>query len=165
MTSKAPEWNDRRLPPRLWAKVARDGECWMWTGARVRGYGYFQLGVGKTIKVHRHVYECLVGPIPDQLNHLCRRPGCINPNHLEPVTNLEQQRRKATARTACKNGHPYVEGSYFMRTGARICRHCARANVQKSAQRPDFKAYRRDYMRLYQAERRLELKKLGGQDG
>jgi hypothetical protein len=41
------------------------------------------------------MYERHIGPIPEglQLDHLCRNRACINPAHLEPVTNLENLRR------------------------------------------------------------------------
>lgn len=43
------------------------------------------------------MYEQKVGPIPEGLviDHLCRRPRCINPAHLEAVTNEENVRRGA----------------------------------------------------------------------
>ena len=35
------------------------------------------------------------GPVPEgmQLDHLCRVPGCVNPDHLEPVSAAENVRR------------------------------------------------------------------------
>ena len=37
-----------------------------------------------------------VGPIPDgrEIDHLCRNHRCVNPDHLEPVTHLENMRRR-----------------------------------------------------------------------
>lgn len=72
-----------------------EGECWPWRGAlRPTGYGTFTLrrGSWRTSKpAHRAVYELLVGPIPEglEIDHLCSNPGCVNPEHLEPVTHLE----------------------------------------------------------------------------
>jgi hypothetical protein len=62
--------------------------CWLWkTGFNGYGYGSYY-AAGKSVLAHRYVYEILVGPIPDgtEMDHLCRRPACVNPDHLEPVT-------------------------------------------------------------------------------
>ncbi len=82
---------------RFWAKVQRRGdqECWEWLSARhVRGYGLFQLD-GTVVRAHRVAYGLLVGPIPAGLvlDHLCRNPPCVNPAHLEPVSQGENLRR------------------------------------------------------------------------
>lgn len=77
----------------LWSLVDKDGPggCWLWTGSQ-DGKGYGKTGRGR---IHRIVYEELVGPIPDglQLDHLCRVRNCVNPAHLEPVTGRENVRR------------------------------------------------------------------------
>lgn len=83
---------------RLWARVDKnpDGSgCWIWTGAlTTNGYGQVRWG-DRTLRAYRLVYELLVGPIPDglQLDHLCRNRRCVNPAHLEPVTQWENWAR------------------------------------------------------------------------
>ncbi|WP_369010576.1 HNH endonuclease signature motif containing protein, partial [Bacillus cereus] len=49
------------------------------------------------MRAHRYVYENLSGPIPEgmELDHLCRNPPCVNPDHLDPVTHEENMRRAA----------------------------------------------------------------------
>lgn len=80
---------------RFWRLVDKSGDCWLWMGAKWKGYGQFGVqqspGVWPLRKAHRVAYELIVGPIPDgmQLDHLCRNPSCVNPDHLEPVTNRE----------------------------------------------------------------------------
>lgn len=68
------------------------------------GYGVVYNG-GKVYRAHRFVYEGLVGDIPAglALDHLCKIPRCVNPDHLEPVTYAENMRRKFDGK--CKQGH------------------------------------------------------------
>lgn len=69
--------------------------CWIWKGSRShKGYGTVTRQ-GKTFQAHRLMWIQMRGPIPDglQLDHLCVVRSCINPNHLEPVTPLENVRR------------------------------------------------------------------------
>jgi hypothetical protein len=97
---------------RFWAFVDREGPlstyrpdlgpCWLFTGCTdTKGYGSFR-HAGGNYRAHRFAYELLVGPIPEglQIDHLCRVLVCVNPRHLEPVTNDENQRRGAEARRA-----------------------------------------------------------------
>ena len=87
--------------------------CWLWTGVVDRkGYGQFRVGsqadsTRRLVKAHRWAYEHLVGPIPEgrQIDHLCRVPWCVNPEHLEPVTNRENTVRGYKARgTTAQHG-------------------------------------------------------------
>jgi hypothetical protein len=73
----------------FWAKVDKTETCWLWTGAMLNGYGKFW--AGKTVFAHRWSYERFIGPIPKglHLDHLCRVPACVRPDHLEAVTNRE----------------------------------------------------------------------------
>lgn len=86
----------RPLTPqgRFWAKVDKGPDCWLWTGCVVNRYGQFKTN-GQQFQAHRWAWEELRGPIPDGLvlDHLCRRPLCVNPDHLEVVTQRENIRR------------------------------------------------------------------------
>jgi hypothetical protein len=117
---------------RFSAKVDRSGDCWVWTGSRSTG-GYARVWDGKrVVQAHRLSYELFVGPIPDglYLDHLCRNRRCVKPEHLEPVTNQENQRRGVNPRSAqthCKHGHPFDESNTYWRpSGGRNCRECHR---------------------------------------
>jgi len=75
-------------------RVDEDTGCWEWLGHTQNGYGH--VGVGSKIKMaHRAFYEELVGPIPEgmQLDHLCGNEGCVNPDHLDPCTSMENHYR------------------------------------------------------------------------
>lgn len=86
---------------RFWSYVDQDGPggCWLWTGARTTaGYGTFSVDSG-SVYAHRWSYEHHVGPIPEGLtiDHVhargCRHTHCVNPEHLEAVTQAENNRR------------------------------------------------------------------------
>lgn len=105
------------------------GPCWIWTGGTFpAGYGSYWLD-GRSVLVHRVVYELLVGPIPGglELDHVCRVRACCNPKHLEPVTPAENMIR--TQRSRCVNGH-LMEGPNLRtvkgKPGQRRCAACAR---------------------------------------
>lgn len=77
------------------------------------------------------MYETLVADIPARLtiDHLCLTPLCVNPLHMEPVTNSENVRRQAMRITHCRYGHPYDEANTGHNRGlraGRYCRACAR---------------------------------------
>ena len=86
---------------RFWPKVDLTLDCWLWTACTTRGYPTFSEN-GTNVRGHRWAYEHFVGPIPDglHLDHLCRTPLCVNPDHLEPVTPAENTRRSFEARGA-----------------------------------------------------------------
>lgn len=82
---------------RFWKYVAKDAEtgCWNWTGGTTKGYGSFTHPGRKKCYAHRYSWELHRGTIPDGLviDHLCRNTRCVNPDHLEPVTQQENVRR------------------------------------------------------------------------
>lgn len=86
-TRLEPRWieEDRGFvtPCRIW-QLAKDDD----------GYGKVT-SQGRRTLAHRVAYEHGRGPIPEglQIDHLCRQPSCVNPDHLEAVTSAENVRR------------------------------------------------------------------------
>jgi hypothetical protein len=118
---------------RFWGLVVKSDGCWLWLGSKSEhGYGYSGLFGLKW--AHRVAYRLCVGPIPEglELDHLCRVPSCVNPEHLEPVTHRENVLRginpwAANARkTHCPKGHP-LDGRFVTRgKRKRRCLTCHR---------------------------------------
>lgn len=126
----------RSLADRFAAKQVPDGTCILWTGATTRRYGVIQIGHGLgTVLAHRLAFMVAGGVIADgdEVDHLCRRTLCVNPNHLEAVTKEENNRRTRGMRPkkeSCPKGHAYTDVIY--------CRVC-----------------KGDYQRRYRAARRI----------
>lgn len=90
--------NQEPYKARIYARIHPEPNsgCWLWVGAHdAKGYGNARFpnasGVNAVQNVHRIVYQIERGPIPEGLclDHLCRNPACVNPDHLEVVTYSE----------------------------------------------------------------------------
>ena len=83
--------NGRRdVADRFWEKVDKqpgDG-CWVWVGAKTRGYGIIGIGSSQALKAHRFSWEIHFGPIPPETPHVLHNcpggdnPSCVRPDHL-----------------------------------------------------------------------------------
>lgn len=131
---------------RFWEKIAVPSprtKCWLWTAALdISGYGVFRVAE-KMVKAHRFSYTLARGPIPDglQVDHLCRVRRCVNPDHMELVTNRENFLRGSalTARLhhlgICIRGHA-LAGENARRSGGRVrCRICTNEAARRYRQR------------------------------
>ena len=83
------EWSDS-----LWEErdLGYKTICHFWLGKK-DALGYGRLGSRQL--AYRVSWERANGPVPDglELDHLCRNPSCVRPDHLEPVTHGENLRR------------------------------------------------------------------------
>jgi len=129
------------LKDRILEKTDRSGECWLWLGSRyLSGYGMLSIK-SRATPAHRVSYQEFVGRIPEgfQIDHLCRVRHCVNPNHLEPVTQQENLRRAPytasdlqRSKTHCPQGHFYAgENLYVTPTGGRACRACRSEHTRR----------------------------------
>lgn len=131
------------LADRFWAKVSKTDTCWLWTAAKTgQGYGHIKVD-GRMRPAHRVSYELAIGPIPEgmDLDHLCRTPLCVRPDHLEPVTRrtnvlrgvgyCAQQARKEE----CVNGHAFTAANTYIWRGHRTCRKCNIATTKRMRER------------------------------
>lgn len=127
---------------RFWSKVEKTSGCWEWRAFRnARGYGQFGVGslrdgTRRLVLAHRFAYEEERGPIPQglELDHLCRNPACVRPDHLEPVPHAENVRRGSKAQaTHCVAGHAFSQDNTYRhpRTGRRTCKECRRRRLRE----------------------------------
>lgn len=86
----------RRVAPVSGYTVNPETGCWEWQlRIGTNGYGETTNGAGRKVRAHQVFYERRFGPVPPglSLDHLCRVRHCVNPDHLEPVTPQENNRR------------------------------------------------------------------------
>lgn len=137
---------------RFWAKVMPEPNsgCWLWT-AQISTNGYALLCVaGRRVRAHRFSYELHKGPIPAglQIDHTCSVRCCVNPDHLDAVTQRENNRRTFARgrahnvgafqrqKTHCPAGHPYSgENLALNKHGERYCRICRNASANRAYHR------------------------------
>lgn len=142
----------KSLEERFWEKVDKNGPlgCWVWTGQlHPTGYGQFIVMSGKRgypRRAHRIAWELLRGPLKpeDYIDHLCRNRACVNPDHLQPVTNRENIRRGIAPsaingrKTHCDYSHEFTPENTYVppkRPTTRECRICIRRRDQEKRER------------------------------
>ncbi len=103
--------------------------CWLWEGHIDKdGYGTHTVNRAP-VRAHRFSYEKYKNLIQPGLviDHLCKTRSCVNPDHVEPVTVTENNRRIHRNKTHCINGHPYTtENVVITKAGTRRCNACRR---------------------------------------
>lgn len=130
--------------------------CWEWLGAKSKlGYGTISKPGGGTVGAHRWTCELFKGKIPDgyHVDHLCRNPSCVNPQHLEPVTPTENKLRgvsphaKNARKTHCPKGHEYSEENTYIspKVGHRQCKTCRANLVRERTASGEAREYMREW--------------------
>ena len=92
---REPRPRSRPLAERFWEKVEKTETCWLWKGGKSGpGYGVIWAD-GRLAPAHRVSLILAGSPPPAELevDHLCRVPLCVRPDHLEAVTHAENLRR------------------------------------------------------------------------
>lgn len=73
--------------------VRTEQGCWEWQNALNGGYGAVRMN-GRTRLAHRVMYESVFGPLQRNrhLHHKCENPLCINPAHLDVLSQADHNR-------------------------------------------------------------------------
>jgi hypothetical protein len=108
-----------------------DTACLKWKGThRVDGRP-----IRGKLYVYQLAYEIKHGPLKRGLilHHRCKNVWCINPDHLEPMTQSQHMREHGfggdahvgqALKTHCPAGHPYDDENTYRYKGERHCRAC-----------------------------------------
>jgi hypothetical protein len=147
---------NRPLVERVREKSAPQANgCIHWLG-HLNENGYGKISVKKVMHLaHRALYQELYGPLPSDvfLDHTCHNADmtckggptclhrrCVNPEHLEPVGNRENQARsinttagRSAILNACSRGHEYTpENTHVDSKGWKRCRACQRIKCDEA---------------------------------
>jgi hypothetical protein len=148
------------LPERIQSKIMPEPNsgCWLWTGATRQGYSALTFN-RRTDYGHRVVYRFFKGDFQGVLDHLCHTRSCVNPEHLEAVTQCENIRRilperrlnrvaggskkiyegVIRSRDHCFRGHLLSEDNIVkQKRGGRTCKTCRDASRLAAERRRKF---------------------------
>lgn len=125
--------SERELFDRHVDKSAGPSACWPWTGAINRGTGYGVFQSKSTTIAHRFAY----GQVPSGMviDHLCRNKRCVNPLHLEAVTQRVNMLRgeapaaKSVRHQLCQRGLHRLDIAGSRNSEGR-CRECVNARMR-----------------------------------
>ena len=144
---------DNTLERKFWKRVDKRGidDCWLW-GGKIAPLGYGKLFVTgrKEVYAHRFSFMLCYGAIPDDLvvHHKCCVRACVNPNHLEVISNVDNVMRgnsplaQHARKTHCPRGHEYTESNTYLEplsngNFGRHCKCCMRARTFSHAKQQE----------------------------
>ena len=128
----------RDMKKYLLSKVKKNKNgCWEYSTFQDNGYCRIQYK-GRMLKVHRVSYQVFNGEIPEgfTIDHICRVRSCINPDHLEAITQKENVLRGIgptainARKTHCIRGHK-LEGENLFFDKGRQCVECRKIRYYK----------------------------------
>lgn len=142
-------YKKKPISERFWAKVNKTDSCWLWTGGKT-GHGYGSISAGSkndgSFLAHR-ISLILNGiSIPEKMfvDHKCKNPACVNPDHLRVVTpkinsleNSNSLPAKSAKKTHCLRGHELINDNIYRSPSLidqRRCRICSnyRQNLNRA---------------------------------
>lgn len=103
----AGEVSAAKVARRFSESFVRSGECWKWAGNSWtrNGYGVFSANNRKVL-AHRFAWSLRHGQIPAgmQVDHKCHNRACVNPDHLQIVTQKLNQENRSGANGNSSSG-------------------------------------------------------------
>ena len=147
-------------------EVRADG-CWHWTGWHSNAldgvgakapYAVIQINK-KTTTAHRHFYSLANNVVLDSkthVHHKCRNTLCVNPDHLEQLSQANHNRLhdafgpiNAKLKESCAHGHLWTPESTRLdkRDGSKSCKICAAIRL---------KVYRTSHKRKWTPKKRCK---------
>jgi hypothetical protein len=113
MNKPIPKLTEKQLE-RFWSRVDKSTNCWIWTGAKVKGYGIF---LREKFYAHRVSYFLAKGIDPGDLMvcHNCDTPACVNPNHLWLGNDLDNQHDSISKK---RHSHGETSGNVKLTEGS-----------------------------------------------
>lgn len=148
-----PTRSDEEHRARFRSMPRNENGCWLWTGpVMTSGYGYTSYR-GRKEGAHRLSYRLFVGDIGLglQTDHLCQIKLCVNPEHLEIVTQAENLRRRVpnqhARKTHCLRGHELIPENLLPVRSRRTrqCRLCAQERDKARSRRGRVQVRDRSY--------------------
>jgi len=119
----------RSAEERFWSKVNRDGDCWLWRGARTStGYGHLNVD-GRSVRAHRFSYALAHGCLPKHLVvcHRCDNRLCVRPSHLfigtqsDNLADMRSKRRQRGGRPKATDAQVVEMRRMYWSGSKRIC--------------------------------------------